>query len=235
MCVKDRSFRVTPHTRRSHFVNREARRIVVIVGLYIARAGGCAHLGSGNRHILLHSLLVFPMGAVNSDGRDSPGVDRVLINFKIVVMIRQALAEAIESEPPWPALSQRLFELRAEGDLLHTALPTLLRSSALESVAAQEVRMLRLHITKTRHINTVRTPPKLGAILIADDGAIGAATLCMIHQVMAEFPARVREAIGKFRGRGIQQDARGFQRRSAQEHNLGLEFESGASSGIDDA
>src|SRR5260370_41889072 len=65
--------------------------------------------------------------------------------------------------------------------------------------------------------------------------AAGTCAHVMVHEVVAEFAASVGEAIGKFRSRGIQKDARGLQSGSANEEDARFELESAFGLRVDDA
>src|SRR2546425_7246651 len=61
---------------------------------------------------------------------------------------------------------------------------------------------------------------------MSGDETRGAAAHTMIHQVVPKLAAGIGKPIGKFRGRGVQQNAGRFQRRSAEEQNASSEFQS---------
>src|SRR5437879_11453153 len=61
---------------------------------------------------------------------------------------------------------------------------------------------------------------------MSGDETRGAAAHTMIHQVLPKLAAGIGKLIGKFRGRGVQQNAGRFQRQSAEEQNTPSEFES---------
>src|SRR5260370_35773112 len=65
--------------------------------------------------------------------------------------------------------------------------------------------------------------------------AAGTCAHVMVHEVVGEFAASVGEAIGKFRSRGIQKDARGLQSGSANEKDARFELESAFGLRVDDA
>src|SRR5260370_20279978 len=65
--------------------------------------------------------------------------------------------------------------------------------------------------------------------------AAGTSAHVMVHEVVAEFAASVGEAIGKFRSRGIQKDARGLESGSANEEDARFELESAFGLRVDDA
>src|SRR5260370_502608 len=55
------------------------------------------------------------------------------------------------------------------------------------------------------------------------------------HQIEAESPAGIGEAVGKFRSRGIEEHARGLEGRAADEKDAGLELERALGLRVNDA
>ncbi len=84
--------------------------------------------------------------------------------------------------------------------------------------------MLGLYISKSRDVNAVGPVAERHFVFVAGHFAAGPAPHVMIHQVVAEFAARVGEAVRKFGRRGIEQHARGLQSRAAKEKDARLEF-----------
>ena len=104
------------------------------------------------------------------------------------------------------------------------ATPVFAASAALIAVAANEFLLLGFHVAETRNVNSIGAIAKRHFVFVPGHDPAGARAHVMIHQVVAEFAAAVGEAIGKFRGGGIEQDARGLQRRGAQEKYARLVF-----------
>src|SRR3954464_8074478 len=140
-------------------------------------------------------------------------------------MPRQHLAEAVEGHFPGTEIAdQRLLESGAEARHRRAALPARALGSALESVAALEVRMLRLHVPETRDVNRVGTTSDLHPILRPRQLARRAASHDVVHQVVAELAARVAQSRRKFRRQRVEQNARGFESSGAKEDDLRLDL-----------
>src|SRR6266702_5375052 len=69
-----------------------------------------------------------------------------------------------------------------------------------------------------------RDPPPWKPYLRSKPGS--SAAHAMIHQVVPKLVTGISKPLGKFRGRGIQQDAGRFQGRSAEKQNTSSEFQS---------
>src|SRR2546429_8235752 len=129
-------------------------------------------------------------------------------------------------EHPWTGAAQHALEVRSKTRHPSASFPVLPRSPTLETVSTKQARMLLLDITEARNIDAVRAMPERNLIFVPRDKAGSSAAHTMIHQVVPKLAAGIGKTIGKFCGRGVQQNAGRFQRRSAEEQNTPSEFES---------
>src|SRR5205807_8514662 len=115
------------------------------------------------------------------------------------------------------------------------ALPVRPPAASLKTVTTHNYGMLLLDVTKTRNINAVGPTAHFHAVLVAEDGAACATAHHMVHDVVAQLSAGIRQAVGKFRACRVEKNARGFQRRRTEKYNTAAEFQSLAGLGIDNA
>ena len=92
---------------------------------------------------------------------------------------------------------------------------------ALEAVAAQEAGLARVEVAETRDVDAVGpVAARVGDAPEHGQRAAGAAAHHVVHQVVAEHAAGVGDAVRVPARRGVQHDARGLQRRGAQDDDL---------------
>src|SRR5260370_36561687 len=101
--------------------------------------------------------------------------------------------------------------------------------------AEEKILILQIDVSKARNVNAVGAFAERHFVFVAGHFATGAGAHVVIHEVVAEFAARVGETVGKFGSGGIEEEAGGFQGRSANGKKGGLEFEKDFGFGIDDA
>ena len=94
--------------------------------------------------------------------------------------------------------------------------------------------MFCFHVSKAGDIDAVGAITKGHFVFVAGHFAASAAAHVVIHQIVAEFAAGVSKAVGKFRCGGIEKNASGFQRRTANEKDAALEFKRVLGLRIDD-
>src|SRR6185312_1616257 len=95
--------------------------------------------------------------------------------------------------------------------------------------------LICLYVSESWNINPIWSSANYDMILITGDDCSGPSAFHMVHQVVAQLSARVREAIWKFRSRRVEQNARRFQRRRAEENHLALKLQRSVSTGVDHA
>src|SRR6202011_1088867 len=91
--------------------------------------------------------------------------------------------------------------------------------------AAQKIFLPDFYVAEARNINSVGTIAERNFVFVARHGPAGASAHVMVHQIVAKLAAAVGKAIGKFRGGGIEKDARGFQSGGAEKNNTALKFD----------
>ncbi len=154
----------------------------------------------------------------------------VLVYLHEVRVIRQAFAESAEAHAPRARSLQRVFEVGADSDHRRAAVPTFAAPAALITVAAHEILLFHLHVAEARQVNSVRAIAERHFVFVARHDCARAGAHVVIHQIVAEFAAAVAEAVRKFAGRRIQQNARRFQRRRVEEINARVKLRSSLSS-----
>src|SRR5436190_17206366 len=207
-------------------MNRQARRVVFEKWLDLLCASGRKHFRGSYRHIVQQSTLIFSPRAMNLQRGNSPRIGFLFIQLDVIFATGQALAESIKREHPWTGAAQHALEVRSKTRHPSASFPVLPRSPTLETVSTKQARMLLLDITEARNIDAVRAMPERNLIFVPRDKAGSSAAHTMIHQVVPKLAAGIGKPIGKFRGRGVQQNAGRFQRRSAEKQNTPSEFES---------
>src|SRR5206468_8709029 len=207
-------------------MNRQARRIVFKKWLDLLCASGRKHFRGSYRHIVQQSTLIFSPRAMNLQRGNSPRIGFFFIQLDVIFATGQALAESIKREHPWTGAAQHALEVRSKTRHPSASFPVLPRSPTLETVSTKQARMLLLDITEARNIDAVRAMPERNLIFVPRDKAGSSAAHTMIHQVVPKLAAGIGKPIGKFRGRGMQQNAGRLQRRSAEEQNTPSEFDS---------
>src|SRR5690242_4859659 len=125
-------------------------------------------------------------------GGNSPGVELVFVNFNVIVVVRQALAETAHPHAPRARLLQRILKIRSESGHGHASRPALASSAALVTVAANEVFLFGFYVAEARDVDSIGTVTKGHFIFVSGHDAAGSAAHVMIHQVVAEFAAAVR-------------------------------------------
>src|SRR5207245_9736087 len=209
---------ILPHARRTHLVDHESGRIVARVRLNLVRARLGEHLRGGDGHVVEQRLLIFAIGAADPGDRNAPGIDLVLVDLDEILFLREHLAEAVESESPRTRLAQRLLEIGAEARLPRAAAPVGAAGATLEPVPPQERRLAFADVTEARHVNPVGPVADRVAIDGRVDAAVRAAAHDVIHQVLADLPAGIRDP-------REQEDPRRLDRGRAQEHDPRLELD----------
>src|SRR5438093_1229204 len=207
-------------------MNRQARRIVFKKWLDLLCANGRKHFRGSYRHIVQQGTLIFSPRAMNLQRGNSPSIGFFFVQFDEIFVIGHALAESIKREHPRTGAAQHALEVCSKTRHPRASFPVLPRSPTLETVSTKQARMLLLDITEARNIDAVRAMPERNLIFVPRDKAGSSAAHTMIHQVVPKLAAGIGKPIGKFRGRGVQQNAGRFQRRSAEEQNTPSEFES---------
>src|SRR6266566_1619867 len=207
-------------------MNGEPRRVVFEKWLDLLCASGRKHFRGSYRHIVQQGTLIFSPRAMNLQRGNSPSVGFFFVQFDEIFAIGQALAEPIKSEHPWTGAAQHALEVCSKARHPSASFPVLSRSPTLETVSTKQARMLLLDITEARNIDAVRAMPERNLIFVPRDKPGSSAAHAMIHQVVPKLVTGISKPLGKFRGRGIQQDAGRFQGRSAEKQNTSSEFQS---------
>src|SRR5947208_14313925 len=207
-------------------MNRQARRIVFEKWLDLPFARGRKHFRGSYRHCVQQMTLIFSLRAMNLQRGNSPRIGFFFIQLDVIFAIGQALAESIKREHPWTGAAQHALEVRSKTRHPSASFPVLPRSPTLETVSRTQALMPLLDITEARNIDAVRAMPERNLIFVPRDKAGSSAAHTMIHQVVPKLAAGIGKPIGKFRGRGVQQNEGRFQRRSAEEENTPSECES---------
>src|SRR3989475_8625280 len=233
--VQNAGLGITAHSRGSHFVDAEPRPSHFRINADIGGAGGREHLRSLNGNVLRHDAFVLSPVAVNLESGNTPGVELILVDLNIIVVIRQAFAETAKSHAPLAGVAQRILEVHAKSGSRHSALPTVSATTALIAIAAEEISLLGFHVAESRNVNTVGTIAKWHFVFMAGHGAGSAAAHVVIHQVVAKFAAAVGKAVGKFGRRRMQQDARVFERSGAEKDDAAMKLQRFLALAIDHA
>src|SRR5579864_6993044 len=131
----------------------------------------------------------------------------------------------MQRHAPGSWLLQRVFEIDAESSLRDSAHPAFACGATLVAKATNKFGGFVLNVSKTRNINAVGTVAQRPLIFVAGHHAIGATAHNVVHNVVTEFSTGIGETIGKFGGGGIEEQARGFQSRSADKNDASTEFE----------
>src|SRR6185437_11566712 len=204
----------------AHLVDHEPGRVVAGVRLDVVRPRFREHLGGGDGHVVDERPLVVAVRAADLGDGNTPRIDFGLVDFDDVLFFRQHLTEAVKAEAPRPGSAQRLLVVGAEARLLYAASPVRAAAAPLEAVATQERRLPLPDVAEARHVDPVGPIADGVTVGRAIDPAVGTATHDVIHQILADLAARVREA-----GSGIEQDARRLDRGRAQEDDARLELD----------
>src|SRR6267378_2705964 len=162
-------------------------------------APAAANISAACTAISRHGPLVVAPGAINFYRRNAPGIQLVLLHFEVVVVIGEAFAETADAHAPLAGLLQRILEIRAEPAHVHSARPAFPASSALITVAAHKIFLLRFHVAETRNINSIRTIAKRHLVFVTRHRSARARSHMMVHQVVAQLAAAVGQSIGEFR------------------------------------
>src|SRR5258707_8870018 len=141
-------------------------------------------------------------------------------------MVRQAFAEASEAHVPLAGLAQRVLEVNADAGHIDATAPTFAAAAALVPVTAKKIFLLSFDIAKTRNIDAVGAISKRHFVFVAGHDCRRARSHVVVHQIVAEFTTAVGETVGKFRRRGIKQDASGFQCGGVEKNDAALELQS---------
>src|SRR2546421_6019716 len=219
--VEHRCLRVPAHARCSHLVHAEPRRAVVVVRLDVLAPGGLEHLGRLGLHVFADGALIVAPGALHAQQRDPPLVRALGVEIDVVLVPRQALTVSLKADPPGPRLTQLSLQVRSQAGHVRAAAPPVAPGSALDAIPPQEGD-LRLpapaQVSETRDVRARGTAAVHVLVLEARHGAVGAGLGDVIHQVVADFAARVgepgrkprrfrvQEDLGRAEGRGAEKD-----------------------------
>ena len=177
----------------------EPRRVVLLVRPDVGRAHRLEHFHRRHDHVFLHLLLIIAVDTVDAQRRNPPRIHQIRIDLDVVLVTGQHLAEAPEVHLPRSEIAdQRFLELGAEARHLRAALPALPRRPSLESVAAQEIRMLRFHVAESRHIDGVGASSDFPTILRPRQRAHCAAIHDVVHHVVTELAACIPQPLREF-------------------------------------
>src|SRR5262249_6331666 len=157
---------------------------------------------------------------------NAPFVFDFLVEFNEVVRVGEAFSKPIEVEHPRAGTAEHVLEFGAKSGEIAAALPALAVSAALKSVAAHEIRVLGFHVAEAGNINAVGAASHGDFVFVSRDTSTGTAPHGVIHKVVSQLAAGVRQAVGKLRRAGVQQDARRLQGRGVKENNAAVEFKS---------
>src|SRR6266513_856605 len=171
---------------------------IVVVRLDVLAPGGLEHLGRLGLHVFADGTLVVAPGTVHAQQRDPPLVRALGVEIDVVLVPRQALTVSLKADPPRPRLTQLSLQVRSQAGHVRTAAPA----------QVSETRDVRARGTAAIHV----------LVLEARHGAVGAGLGDVIHQVVADFAARVGEPgrkprrfrvqqnLGRAEGRGAEKD-----------------------------
>ncbi len=211
--VEDGLALVLPHARHPHLVDPVAGDAIGNrVGLDVLRSGGLEHLRRRLRHVRGHGLLVVAPRAGDLEGRDAEHVDGVLVDLDEVLPSRQHFAEAGEADRGH-GIDQRLLEGVAEAGRVPVEGGL---TPALESVAPEELRVLRAlqGVAEADDVDAVGPARTVERGLAAQLGELSAGPARdpeMVHEVVAERPTRVAQAVRMLAGRRVEEQARRLQ------------------------
>src|SRR5579871_1467433 len=180
-------------------MNREAGWIFLRSRFDISCSDGREHLCGSDRHIFSHGLFVFVPGATYLERRNTPSVEFCFVQLDVILVVGQALAESIKAESPRAGPAHRFLEVGAERHHLDTTFPSLAKRSALISIAAQELGMLRLYVAEARDVDAVWPTTDFNFVFVARNVTFRAGAHDVVHEIVAELATGVREAVGEFR------------------------------------
>src|SRR6266511_3582549 len=180
--------------------------------VHVLRSRRLQHLRGLIRHVLDKLPLVVPEGHVDVEDGDPPGVDLFLVQLDVVLEAWQALPEAPEVEGPAPLVAHPPLEGGPEPRDRMAVAPLLHFCPALEAVAAEEGWLRVGHVAEARDVDAVGTP----RVLLRDrlqrrQHAPRPSPCHVVHEVVADHAAAVRDAVRVAGGARVQQDARGLQ------------------------
>ena len=158
---------IAAHARRAHFVNAETGPRNVLEHVDVSCAGGSEHFSGLNGDIAGHGVFVLAPVAVNLQRRNSPRVEFVLVHFDVIVVVRQAFAEAGKGHAPRAGLAQHVLEVHADAGHVGAARPAFAAAAALIAVAAQEILLLGFHVAETRNVNSIGTIAERHFVFVA--------------------------------------------------------------------
>ena len=134
-----------------------------------------------------------------------------------------------------PGILRAFLNSAPKPSMEHAARPAFAAAAALVAVAAEKFLLFGFHVAEARNVNAVGAIAEGHFVFMAGHDAAGAGAHVVIHEVVAEFAAAVGEAVGKFRSRGIEQDARGLERGSAKKKMRALNSSAFFGLRVDDA
>src|SRR6476620_10651639 len=178
-------------------MNREPGSVVLDKGLNVLSACRGKHLRGGDRHILQQGPFILAPHTADLDRGNSPGINFSFVDSDRVVVVGQALSEPVEPHVPWPGTAQGVLEIRSEAAHINSAVPLGTAGAALKTVPSQKLRMLFLHIAETWNVSSVGAVSQGDVIFVPRNPAISAPAHAMVHQVVAKFPARICQPVGK--------------------------------------
>src|ERR1700682_6102867 len=131
------------------------------------------------------------------------------IQLDVVLVARKHLAKAAELHLPRSEVTDQGFlERGAETTHFRSAFPARTVSATLETVPAQEIRMLRFHIPESRDVDRVGPKSDLPAIHPEWQRASRAAVHDVVHQIVPQLAAGAAEAVRQLGRRGVEKNAR---------------------------
>src|SRR6266702_2798827 len=97
---------------------------------------------------------------MNLEGGNAPSIESFLVDFHVIVVIRQALAKTTHAQAPFAGASKGVFEIHAKTYLVEAAPPAFAASAALVAIAADKILVLFIHVAETRNVEAVRAIAK---------------------------------------------------------------------------
>src|ERR1700719_4272151 len=126
---------------------------------------------------------------------------------------------------PRARLAECRLEIGSETCRVNAARPAFAVRAALVPIAAKEL-LLRFYISEPRNINSVGAIAEFIFVFVTGNHTVSATTHDVIHKIVAKLAASIGETAGKFRSRGVQQNARGFKSRGVKKKNAAAKFQS---------
>src|SRR6266436_6507257 len=203
------------------------------VGANVLCASGFEHFAGGVPHVLDHGAFVFAVGHVDFEDGDSVDVLDVRIELDEIVPARENFSKA-----GYVNACARLKQGFLVGCAKAWRTPIEFRGGfAFVAETTEEflVRRRVRQIAKARNVDAERFFGTTQRRLYAERGKFAAAATAadVRRKVMAESAAGVAETVRVLRRRRIEQDARGFLRLRAEDHDTGKNLAGLASVAVD--